>query len=347
MEKINLNLGIKKRYRGDIYCTELEDGSPVKIPYYIIRGLTKKPTLLINAAIHGEELNGIEVVNRIFEKIDPAALHGTIIGVPVVNALAFRARSRADPIDNKNLNRVFPGKKYGTVTERIAYHFFHQIVKKVDFGIDLHTGMKGHLLVPHPRMRTLKDFTPSLEHHRAIGTELIFQNEGEKGMLNIEAGKIGIPIVCFEIGVAGVLDEYYIDAGLKGIMNFMKFYKLIEGDPEIPKQQVLLRDYQEVVSEMGGLFYPKVNVGDVVKKNQILGITKSPFSGDKIYSRAPRDCYVIGIRNQPVVRQGTSIAWIMSFEQGKILPKIRLNDLKNISSKMIDQTNEKGIDIKE
>ena len=95
------------------------------------------------------------------------------------------------------------------------------------------------------------------------------------------------------------------------------------------------------------LFYPKVNVGDVVKKNQILGITKSPFSGDKIYSRAPRDCYVIGIRNQPVVRQGTSIAWIMSFEQGKILPKIRLNDLKNISSKMIDQTNEKGIDIKE
>jgi len=347
MNEPNLNLKSGEVTRGSILCTELEDGSPVNIPYFVIRGKRKKPVLLINAAIHGEELNGIEVINRVFENIKPKNLHGTILGVPVVNTLAFRARSRVDPIDGKNLNRVFPGKKEGTVTERIAYHFFNSFVKKADFGIDLHTGSKGHLLVPHPRMRTLSDFKPPLEYSRALGTEFIFQNEGEKGMLNIEAGKIGIPIVCFEIGVAGVLDEYYIRAGLKGVMNFMKYFGMIEGRPEIPKQQVLLKGYQEIVSQIGGLFYPYVKPGDVVKKKQLVGVTKSPYTGKKYFARAPDDCYIVGIRNQPVVRQGTSVAWLMTFEEGSILPPIRKNDLKNLSSKMVSDTQEKGITLRE
>ena len=346
MEIVNLNVKPKEKYRGVLNCLELEDGSSVKIPYFVIRGIKKKPVILLNAAIHGEELNGIEVVNRIFETINPSKLYGTIIGVPIVNVLAFRARSRVDPIDNKNLNRVFPGKKEGTATERLAYVFFNQIVKKVDFGIDLHTGKKGHLLVPHPRLRTLQGFKPSLEHYRALGTEFIFQNEGKQGMLNIEAGKIGIPIVCFEIGVAGILDENYIKAGFNGVINYMKYNKMLKGNAEIPEKQILLKNFQEITTEIGGLFYPKVSVGDVVKKKQIIGVTKSPFSGEKKVIRSRKDCYVIGIRNQPVVRQGSSIAWIMSFEEGKILSKIRSNDLDNISSKMIKQTNMKGIMIK-
>ncbi|RLF35631.1 MAG: hypothetical protein DRM99_04260 [Thermoplasmata archaeon] len=347
MSEVNLNIETGTKQRGFIQCAELEDGSPVIIPYFIVRGVSKKPVLLLNAAIHGEELNGIEVINRVFEKINPMELHGTIIGVPVVNTPAFRARNRLDPIDGKNLNRVFPGEKNGTTTERIAYYFFNKFVKKATFGIDLHTGSKGHLLVPHPRIRTLDDFTPVLEYPRALGTEFIFQSKGEKGMLNIEAGKIGIPIVCFEIGVAGILDEYYIKAGLKGVMNFMKYFGMIKGIPEIPKQQVLLKDYQEIVSQIGGLFYPRVKAGDVVKKNQLLGVTKSPFTGEKHYVRAPDDCYIVGIRSQPVVRQGTAVVWLMTFEKGNILPPLRKNDLKNLSSKMVTQTREKGIKITE
>jgi len=347
MNEPNLNLKAGETTRGTIICTELEDGSPVSIPYFVIRGKSKKPVLLINAAIHGEELNGIEVVNRIFEDIKPEEIHGTIVGVPVVNTLAFRARSRVDPIDGKNLNRVFPGKKDGTVTERIAYHFFNKFVKKADFGIDLHTGSKGHLLVPHPRVRTLSDFIPSLEYPRALGTEFIFQDEGQEGMLNIEAGKIGVPVVCFEIGVAGVLDAYYIKAGLKGVMNFMKYFGMIKGKPEIPKQQVLLKGYKEIPSQIGGLFYPYVKAGDVVKKKQIIGVTKSPYTGEKYFARAPDDCYIVGIRSQPVVRQGTSIAWIMTFEKSNILPPLRNNDLRDLSSKIISDTVEKGITLRE
>ncbi len=346
MREPNLNLQPGEKYRGAIKCSEMEDGTPVTIPYFVIRGVRKKPVLLLNAALHGEELNGIEVIMRIFEEIDPMKLYGTIIGVPVVNALAFRARSRVDPIDGKDLNRVFPGKKEGTVTERIAYYFFHKFVKRATFGIDLHTGMRGHLLVPHPRVRVAKDFTPSLEHARALGTEVIFYREGEKGMLNIEAGKIGIPIVCFEIGEAGRLDEYFIKAGIKGVINFMKYFGMLKGKPEIPEKQILLRDYKEIVSSKGGIFYPKVMAGDIVKKNQFIGMIKSPFSGEKHYVRAPRDCYIIGIRSQPVVRAGTSVAWIMTFEEGNILPPLKKKGLRKLPSKMMPATQEKGIVLK-
>lgn len=347
-EEVDLNVEAGEIKRGVVVCTELEDGSPVVFPYFVMRGTKgEKPVLLLNAAIHGDELNGVEVINRVFEKIKPDDLHGTIVGVPVVNTLAFRARNRVDPIDDKNLNRVFPGKKNGTVTERIAYHFFNEFVKKADFGIDLHTGMKGHLLVPHPRIRTLNGFTPSLEHHRALGTAFIFQNEGEKGMLNIEAGKRGIPIVCFEIGVAGVLDEHYINAGFKGVLNFMRFYSMLDGEAEIPRQQVLLSDYHEEISQIGGLFYPRVKPGDVVSKGQLLGITKSPYTGEKYFAKAPDDCYIVGIRSQPVVRQGTTVAWLMTFEKGNILPPIRKKNLRVVSSKIFDDSRRKGINLKE
>ncbi|HEC76352.1 MAG TPA: hypothetical protein ENI33_03710 [Thermoplasmatales archaeon] len=347
MSEPNLNIGKGEMQRGSIHCGELEDGTSVTIPYFVMRGIRKKPVLLLNAALHGEELNGIEVINRIFETINPLELKGTIIGVPVVNTLAFRARSRVDPIDGKDLNRVFPGKKDGTITERVAYTFFNKFVKRADFGIDLHTGMKGHLLIPHPRVRTYKDFSPSLEYSRALGTEIIFYHEGSKGMLTIEAGKIGIPVVCFEIGEAGRLDEYFIDAGMKGVINFMKYFGILDGEPEIPEKQILLKNYKEVVSQYGGLFYPKVKAGEVAKKNQFIGIIKSPFTGEKHYVRAFTDCLIIGVRSQPVVRAGTSVAWIMTFEEGNILPSLQNKNLLKLPSKMVSITKEKGIELKE
>ncbi len=345
MNEPRINIGVGEIHRGKIECTELEDGTPVILPYFVMRGVRKRPILLLNAALHGDELNGIEVITRLFEKLNPMQLHGTLLAVPVVNTLAFRARSRVDPVDGKNLNRLFPGKKEGTVTERIAYHFFHKFVKKADFGIDLHTGMKGHLLVPHPRIRVLSDFSPSLEHARALGTEIIFYHEGHPGMLNIAAGKIGIPIVCFEIGEAGRIDENYIQAGIKGIINFMKYFGMLEGEPEIPEKQILLKDYIEIPSPIGGIFHPKVNAGDVIKKNQLIGIIKSPFTGEKRYVKSPKNGVVIGIRSQPLVRPGTTAAWLMSFEQGNVLPPLKKH-IKEVTSRTFSITKEKGIEIK-
>lgn len=333
--------------RGTVYCGELEDGAPVTIPYFIISGTQKKPVLLLNAALHGEELNGIEVIMRLSEKIDPERLFGTIVGVPVVNTLAFRARSRVDPIDGKDLNRVFPGKREGTITERVAHHFFHHFVKKATFGIDLHTGMRGHLLIPHPRVRVRRDFSPDIEYARALGTEIIFYHEGAPGMLTIEAGKAGIPVVCFEIGEAGRLDEYFIDAGIRGIINFMKYFGMLEGKPEIPDKQILLKDYKELVSRAGGLFYPKAGAGDVVKKNHLIGMIKSPITGEKHFVRAPQDCLVIGIRSQPVVRAGTSVAWLMTFEEGNVLPPLKHRRLRKKSSRTFSMIAEDGITLTE
>jgi len=347
MEKPKLNLKEGEVYRGKIECTELEDGTPVILPYFVMRGKRRKPLLLLNAAIHGDELNGIEVIHRIFEEIKPEEVNGTVVAVPVVNTLAFRARSRVDPVDGKNLNRVFPGRKDGTVTERIAYHFFEGFVKKADYGIDLHTGMKGHLLVPHPRIRVVKNFIPPIEYSRALGTEVLFYHEGHPGMLNVAAGRIGIPIVCFEIGEAGRIDEYFIKAGIKGVKNFMKYVGMLEGKMEIPEKQILLKDYTEVNSIIGGIFYSRVRAGDVVKERQIIGTVKSPFTGEKRNIYSPKNGFILGIRSQPLARPGTTVAWLMGFDEGTVLPPLKTrNEVKEVESKTFHITQERGIEIK-
>jgi len=113
MNEPQLNIKKGEVRKGLVKCAELEDGNPVTIPYFVMRGVKKKPVLLLNAALHGDELNGIEVIMRIFEKIDPMELKGTILAAPIVNTLAFKARDRMDPVDKKDLNRFFPGKKDG------------------------------------------------------------------------------------------------------------------------------------------------------------------------------------------------------------------------------------------
>ena len=344
MNEPKINIGKGKIYRSNIKCTELEDGTPVIIPYFVMQGKRRRPILLLDAAIHGDELNGIEVIIRLFEELNPMELNGTILAVPVVNSLAFRERKRMDSIDGKDLNRVFPGKRNGTVTERIAYHFFNKFVKKADFGIDLHTGMKGHLLIPHPRLRAYNKISPPIEYYRAIGTEIIFYHEGHPGMLNIAAEKEGIPIVCFEIGEAGRIDEYFINAGINGIINFMKYFNMLEGKPEIPEKQILLKDYIEISSDIGGIFHPKVRAGDVIKKGRAIGIVKSPFTGEKRWVKAIKDGIIIGIRSQPVVRPGTTVAWLMGFEQGNILPSIK--NIRGVASKTFSATDKEGIKIR-
>ncbi len=341
----HLNIGKGEIRKGLVECAELEDGNPVTIPYFVMRGTRKKPVLLLDAAIHGDELNGIEVIMRIFEKVDPLQLKGTILAAPIVNTLALRARDRTDNVDKKDLNRLFPGKKDGTVTERIAYHFFNKFVKKATFGIDLHTGMKGHLLVPHPRVRVFGGSSPPLEYPQALGTEIIFYNEGKEGMLNIQAEKAGIPIVCFEIGEAGRLDEYYINEGFKGVMNFMKYFGMVDGTPEIPEKQILLKDYMELPAKISGLFHPKVNAGDVVKKNQLVGIISSPFYNERYHVKAPEDGVIIGIRTQPIVRPGTTAAWFMTFDQGKILPALKRREINEKASQTFSMVQKKGVDL--
>ncbi len=336
---IKLDIGEGKKYRGKIKVAELEDGSKVEIPYFVMRGRRRRPILLLNAALHGDELNGVEVIMRLFEELNPMEVNGTIVAVPVVNVLAFRSRDRFDVIEKRDLNRKFPGKKDGNVTEKIAYHFFNEFVKKADFGIDLHAGMKGHLLLPHGRARTLGDYAPKLEYYQALGTDIIFYHEGEKGMLNITAGKRGIPVVCFEIGEADRLDEFYINEGIKGVKNFMKYFGMLSGLPEMPARQILLQGYIETRASVGGMFYSKARVGDVVKKGDVIGYIRK-INGKKVYVKAEKNSTVMGIRTLSAVREGDPIAWMLSFENAEILEikkkvKIRRNRILEKAEKFI------------
>ncbi|MCD6512968.1 MAG: succinylglutamate desuccinylase/aspartoacylase family protein [Thermoplasmata archaeon] len=345
MEKINLDIGEGEVRKGIIKCTELEDSTPVIIPYFVMRGIQDKPIMLLNAAIHGDELNGIEVINRVFDAIDIRKLRGTIVGVPIVNTIAFRARNRFDPVDGKDLNRFFPGDDKGSITQRIAHCFFHKFVKRVNFGIDLHTGMKGHLLMSHPRVRKFNDIDQPIEYSMALGTDIIFHHDGAEGMLNIQAEKIGKHIVCFENGVAGVVDEYYINEAMKGVFNFMKYFGMIDGHAIMPEKQVVLTGYEEIGAKRGGIFIPYVSPGDVVKKGEYVGYIRIPFSGEKKYVRAIDNGVVVGIRTQPLVRPGTTVAWLLPFDGAEIIEPLEGDNIKYRKSEILDKMKKKGITI--
>ena len=144
-------------------------------------------------------------------------------------------------------------------------------MKKADFGIDLHVGMKGHLLLPHARARKFKKFLPSLEYYQALGTEIVYYHEGAEGMLNVASIKENIPIVCFEIGEADRLNEYYINEGVKAIKNFMKYFWNDGRIARNPEKQLLLKNNVEIRATKGGIFYPKIKIGSIVNKNDIIG----------------------------------------------------------------------------
>ncbi len=343
MEKINLDIGEGEIYKGVLKCTELEDSTPVIIPYFVMRGIEDKPVMLLNAAIHGDELNGIEVINRILDVVDVKKLRGTLIGVPIVNTIAFRARSRFDPVDGKDLNRFFPGNPDGSITQRIAHCFFSKFVRKAKFGIDLHTGMKGHLLMPHPRVRKFNDIDQPMKYSMALGTEVIFHHDGAEGMLNIQAEKAGKHIVCFENGVAGVLDEYYINKAMDGVLNFMKYFGMIDGKAIMPEKQIILNGYEEIPAKRGGIFISLVSPGDVVKKGEYVGYIRVPFSGEKNYVRATDNGVVVGIRTQPLVRPGTTVIWLLPFDGAEIIDGLKGKNVRHKKSEIMEKMKKKGI----
>ena len=314
-EKVRLSLSICKVY----------DGSTLEVPIIVVNGIGDGPTLCAVGGVHGDEYEGPFAIAEIIKILDPKKLKGTFIGVPVLNVLAYRWGSRVTPDDQKNLARVFPGKRDGTITERIAYTVTQEIILKSDYVIDLHSGgtdysymdMLCYFDVPGEVGRK------SLEMAQMFPINIIFRShEKPVGRLIDAATSYGIPAMGTECRGEGRYREASKNIYLSGIKNVMKSLGMIDGEIEGTPQKRTFVDLIEIRSEHEGLLKTNLKLGQHVAKNTILGTLVDIFDNETHAFKAPTDGIVLAIKTKPIIKLGDNTIIIgKKYRTGKNWPK--------------------------
>lgn len=282
-------------------ATELFEGVPVSTPVLVVNGELPGPTLCLTAAIHGDELNGIEMVRRVMHQLNPDKLSGTVIGVPIVNLQGFRRGSRYLP-DRRDLNRYFPGSPTGSAASRIAHSFFREIVLNCSALIDLHTGSLMRTNLPQLRADLRNPEVVTLT--QGFGATVILHSEAAEGTLRYAATRAGVPSVTLEAGGPSELELKEVQHGAKGIETLLHTLGMIKrvrlwGDPE----PVYYRS-SWVRANRGGILLADVSLGSTVSEGDLLGTITDPMNNASTNLYSPYAGRVIGMARNQVVMPG-------------------------------------------
>lgn len=297
----------------DIPAGRLYTHAPMTIPVHVVSGKRPGPRLFISAAIHGDEINGVEIIRRLLKLSALKRIHGTIIAVPIVNIHGFINHSRYLP-DRRDLNRSFPGSEKGSLAARLAHLFMQEIVSKSTHGIDLHTGAIHRTNLPQIRANLEDEETNRLA--RAFNVPVIISSNLRDGSLRESAAENGIPMLLYEAGEALRFDEVSIRAGVKGIVNVMRLLEMIPTSRRKPKRQmkpVVAHSSSWVRAGDSGILRAMIPLGGRVKKGTLLGIVADPFGEREIEIVAPFSGIVIGKTNLPLVNEGEALYHIARF----------------------------------
>ena len=199
--------------------------TPVVLSVSVIRGRRPGPTLFVSGAVHGDEINGVEIVRRLLRSPEVKRLRGALIAVPVVNVYGFVRQSRYLP-DRRDLNRTFPGSEQGSLAGRLAHAFMQEVVSKCDYGIDLHTGAVHRDNLPQIRA-AFKTGEPVETMAKAFGTPVILNSDIRDGSLREAACELGVPVIVYEGGEALRFDETVIRAGVRGVIGAMRSLEML------------------------------------------------------------------------------------------------------------------------
>ncbi|MEZ4684961.1 MAG: succinylglutamate desuccinylase/aspartoacylase family protein [Bacteroidia bacterium] len=259
----------------------------------------------LTAALHGNELNGISVIQRLFSEIEYVPVRGTVVGVPVVNAPAFFQKQRRF-IDNVDLNHVMPGVEEGNVSQAYSYRFFDQIVSKFDYLIDLHTASAGRINLYYIRANMNKPVTRELALLQ--NAQIIVHNPPADGTLRGAASAAGIPSITLEVGNPNTFQKGMIRSGLTGLINAMIHLDMVDDEIEKPDEPpIICKSSFWIYTDYGGLLSVKPGLTDMIRKDQLIA-SQTDIFGDKITDYfAPQDGILIGKSVSPVNQTGGRI----------------------------------------
>lgn len=290
------------------YWVELiTDGmhQPISVPMMVARGLEDGPVVGVTAAVHGNELNGISVIQRLFSEIDIEELKGTIVGIPVVNVPAFMRRKRRFN-DGVDLNHIMPGKKDGNVSQVYAYRFFDKIAQHFDYLLDLHTASTGRVNSYYIRADMKHPVTKKLA--KLQNAQIIVHNPPSDGTLRGAADEMDIPAITLEVGNPNTFQNKMIKSGIIGIHNVMSYLEMIEEpviEAEIPT--VICRKSYWIYTDVGGLLTVHAQLMQQVKEGELLASIRDVFGNLIKDYHAPEDGIVIGKSVSPVNQTGGRI----------------------------------------
>ncbi len=292
--------------------SEYPDTTPMRIPIIVVNGKYSGPVLLVNAAVHGDELNGVEIVRQLIFEVDHSTMRGALVCVPVVNLPGFLNSTRYLP-DRRDLNRAFPGSPNGNLAERIASEFFEQVVKKAHYCIDLHTAAEGRDNMPHTRADMEKPEVKRIA--RAFGSRVIINNEGSRSTLRFNAIKAGIPAITVEMGEAHHFQFDYIKEGLAGVLNVMVELNMIDGTVLQPPFRTIVRETEWLRAKRGGILLMKTKPETLAFEGDLLAQVTSPFGTAVDRVTAPFTGIIVGVTTEPLAEPGAPICHIVKVEK--------------------------------
>ena len=297
----------------ELQTIRLYNDSQMSIPIYVKRGKKSGPTIFVSAAIHGDELNGIEIISRVINSSKLRYLRGTLIAVPIVNGYGMLHQSRYLP-DRRDLNRCFPGSTTGSQASRLANLFIKEIVAKCDYGIDLHTGAIHRSNLPQIRANLDDKATCNMAH--AFGVPVMINANLRDGSLRQCADELGIPMLLFEAGEALRFDEMSIRSGTKGVFNVLCHLDMLNPrkSNKAKIEPLVARKSGWVRAPDSGLVIHKKKLGDIVDKGEVIADIKTPLG--KISAKVLSNAHgiIIGKQNIPLVHEGEAIYHIAYFK---------------------------------
>lgn len=274
------------------------------MPALVVHGRRPGPTVWLSAAIHGDEVNGVRIVERVVADLDPKTLSGTVVGVPVVNVFGFVNESRYLP-DRRDLNRLFPGSPRGSLGSRLADLFMAEVVSPADYGIDFHTAT-NHRVNP-PQIRADLDHDETRRLAGAFGAQLTLHARLRDGSLREAAGSLGKPVLVFEGGEAHRFDEHIIDEAVAGTLRVFAATGMIDQESVPGPQTVELRSAQWIRARRAGMFHATVGPGQAVVEGDVVGYVAEALARRRAVVRAPTDGYVVGLALNPLVNRGDAL----------------------------------------
>ncbi|NND05705.1 MAG: succinylglutamate desuccinylase/aspartoacylase family protein [Saprospiraceae bacterium] len=287
-----------------LYMGRLPSGAKISVKTYVYAGEQEGPTALLLAGLHGDEINGVEILRRAMDKgLFDNILRGNIIVIPILNIYGFINFSREVP-DGKDVNRSFPGTMTGSLASRVARILTKRVLPLVDFGVDFHTG--GDNRFNYPQIRYSRKDVEAQVLAEAFATPYLL----EKGLISKSLRKVAkdmdVPMLVFEGGEALRLDGFVIESALKGIERLLANKGLIESNlPTAPS--LVFRKSSWIRATDAGIFIWSKKSGTKISKGEVLGSILDPSGQVRVAVTASRDGYILGHNNTPVVHQGDAL----------------------------------------
>jgi uncharacterized protein len=299
----------------------LANNTPMNLPVHVVHGFKPGKVFFISGVVHGDEIQGVEIVRRVLAYLRDVPLVGTLLAVPIVNSFGFLNHSRYLP-DRRDLNRSFPGSDHGSLASLLADLFFREVVMRSQYGVDLHTAALHRSNLPQIRIAPGDNDLKAMAE--AFAPPVILVSKLRDGSLRLSAQQAGVKVLLYEGGEALRFDEDAIVAGVTGILRVMQSLNMIVDAPLAESDSPVFSSHSStwVRAPEGGILHSMRQVGGRVDKQEAIGIISDPLGEDMVSVIAEDDGIIIGRTNLPIVNRGDAlfhIARIKTKTRGAVL----------------------------